>query len=121
MRPPAPGRLHRRPVRGDVAARLAGDIGEWNQGKPDKTNSCEPISAGHRFPAGQIVVNAANSGRSDITLTLTANPRQPEAVQPGWESRKVTALIAYLQRLGTDLYATPPVDQTAQEAAHAAR
>jgi cbb3-type cytochrome c oxidase subunit II len=31
----------------------------------------------------------------------------PEAVEPGWETRKVVAVVAYLQRLGTDLYATP--------------
>jgi cytochrome c oxidase cbb3-type subunit I/II len=43
----------------------------------------------------------------------------PEAVQPGWETRKVTALVAYLQRLGTDLYATEPAAAT--EGAHAAR
>ena len=49
-------------------------------------------------------------------------------MEAGWEASKAAALVAYLQRLGTDIYATPDT-QTAgaraevappEEASHAA-
>jgi cytochrome c oxidase cbb3-type subunit I/II len=37
-----------------------------------------------------------------------------DAVEPGWETTKAAALVAYLQRLGTDLYATPEEEEVAR-------
>jgi cytochrome c oxidase cbb3-type subunit I/II len=37
-----------------------------------------------------------------------------DAVEPGWETTKAAALVAYLQRLGTDLYATPEAKEVAR-------
>jgi cytochrome c oxidase cbb3-type subunit I/II len=44
----------------------------------------------------------------------------PDAVEAGWETSKAAALVAYLQRLGTDIYATPDT-QTAGARAEAAQ
>jgi cytochrome c oxidase cbb3-type subunit I/II len=36
---------------------------------------------------------------------------------PDMEDKKVIALVAYLQRLGTDLFAAPPADDSADDSA----
>jgi cytochrome c oxidase cbb3-type subunit I/II len=40
----------------------------------------------------------------------------PDAVEPGWETTRAAALVAYLQRLGTDLYASGQEQEVARAA-----
>lgn len=37
----------------------------------------------------------------------------PDAADPAWETRQIVALVAYLQRLGTDLFRTPAAEDSA--------
>jgi cytochrome c oxidase cbb3-type subunit I/II len=80
------------------------------------------VKLGVPYTADQ-VDHAEDLARAQARAIIDEIVRQtgPEAVQPGWETRKVTALVAYLQRLGTDLYATPPAEPATEEPAHAAR
>jgi len=67
---------------------------------------------GAPYTAGEID-GAAGLARDQAQAVIDEIIKQEGAgaVEPGWETAKVVALVAYLQRLGTDLYAVP--DETA--------
>jgi len=59
------------------------------------------------------VANAKAQGREVIRTILEQDGA--DAADPAWESRKIVALVAYLQRLGTDLYKSPDEETPAED------
>ncbi len=64
------------------------------------------------------VANAEQLAREQASAMLQEIITQDgaESVDPHWETSQVMALVAYLQRLGTDLYRTPEEESAAPEA-----
>jgi cytochrome c oxidase cbb3-type subunit I/II len=74
------------------------------------------VTLGVPYEASEIenaVADAKAQARKMVDLIVDQDG--PDAVGADWETSKAIALTAYLQRLGTDIYAVPETDEAAAE------